>query len=134
MCVFQWFIKYRRQTNRNRKFAMSCFTLYMKRILKRNAYFLRCYDVGLLGCNALWTCRQIRTFRRNTLSPPSGVNMEAVCFSETLATLHKSKRLFNPKDQIRHFHRRENLKSHLLLYTPWPHHNSHRYYVNVLNS
>jgi disulfide bond formation protein DsbB len=41
--------------------------------------------VGLMGCDALWTCRYIPAFRRNILPPSS--------------------------DQHRHFHHHENLMS-----------------------
>jgi hypothetical protein len=41
----------------------------------------------------------------------SGMNMEAVCFSATLVSTDKSTRRYNPEDQHRHLHRRENLKS-----------------------
>jgi hypothetical protein len=47
-------------------------------------------DVGLLGCNAMWTCKQIPTFRRNILPPSSGLmralKKEVVCSSETLVS------------------------------------------------
>jgi hypothetical protein len=39
------------------------------------------------------------------------LKMEAVCSSETLLSTYKSTRRYNPKDQHRHLHRRENLKS-----------------------
>jgi hypothetical protein len=39
------------------------------------------------------------------------VKMETVCFSETLASTNESTRRQNPKEQHRHVHRRENLKS-----------------------
>jgi hypothetical protein len=42
--------------------------------------------------------------------------METVCFSETLVSTYKSTRRYNPEDQHRHLRRRENLKSHVLLY------------------
>jgi hypothetical protein len=32
-------------------------------------------DVGLLGCNAVWNCKKILTFRRNTLPPSSALKM-----------------------------------------------------------
>jgi hypothetical protein len=38
--------------------------------------------------------------------------METVCFSETLVSTYKFTPCYNPQDQHRHFHRRENLKSH----------------------
>jgi hypothetical protein len=34
-------------------------------------------DDVLLGCDAAWNCRKILTFRRNTLSPSSGLNKAA---------------------------------------------------------
>jgi hypothetical protein len=30
-------------------------------------------NIGLLGCNSVWTCRQIPTFQRNILLPSSGL-------------------------------------------------------------
>jgi hypothetical protein len=33
-----------------------------------------CVDVGLSDSNAVWTCRNIPTFRRDTLPPPSVAN------------------------------------------------------------
>jgi hypothetical protein len=32
-------------------------------------------DVGLLGCNVVWTCMQIPMFRRNILPPSSGLKI-----------------------------------------------------------
>jgi hypothetical protein len=40
--------------------------------------------------------------------------MEAVCSSETLVSTYKFTWHYNPKDQNRHLHRRDNLKSHIL--------------------
>jgi hypothetical protein len=42
-------------------------------------------DVGVLGSNAMWTCRQIPTFQRSILSV-SGLKMETVCSSEMLVS------------------------------------------------
>jgi hypothetical protein len=53
-------------------------------------------DVDLLGCDAVWTCGQIPTFRRNILFPSSGL---------------KSTLRYNPEDQLRHIHCLENLKT-----------------------
>jgi hypothetical protein len=39
--------------------------------------------------------------------------METVCFSETLLSTCKSTRRYNPEDQHRILHRRENLNSHI---------------------
>jgi hypothetical protein len=44
----------------------------------------------------------------------SGLKMEEECFSETLASTDKSTRRYNPEDQHRHLHRRENLRSHMI--------------------
>jgi hypothetical protein len=55
-------------------------------------------DVGLLGCNAVWTCRT------------SALKMEIVCLSETLVPTYKFTRSYNLEDQHQHFHYRENLK------------------------
>jgi hypothetical protein len=56
-------------------------------------------DVGLLGCNAMWTCTHIRKFRRNILPPSSGLKLETVCFFETLVSTYKSTLRYNPEDQ-----------------------------------
>jgi hypothetical protein len=42
-------------------------------------------NVGLLGRNAMWICKQIPTFRKNLLSLPS-VLKATVCLSETLVS------------------------------------------------
>jgi hypothetical protein len=70
--------------------------------------------VGLLGCDAVWTCRYIPTFWRNILPLSSALIMKTVCFTETSVSTYKSTRRHNPEDQHRHFHCRENLKSHKL--------------------
>jgi hypothetical protein len=57
-------------------------------------------SVGYLGCNAVLTCRQIPTFRKNMLPPISGRNMEKIRSSERLISAYKSMQLYNPKDQI----------------------------------
>jgi hypothetical protein len=44
-----------------------------------------------------------------------GQKMEAVCSSKTLISTYKSTRRYNPEDQHRHPHRRENVISHTLL-------------------
>jgi hypothetical protein len=41
----------------------------------------------------------------------AALKMEAVYFSKTLVSTWKSKLRYNPEEQHRHFHRRENLKS-----------------------
>jgi hypothetical protein len=41
-------------------------------------------DVGVLGTNAVWTCRQKPTFRRNILPLSSMLKTKAVCSPETL--------------------------------------------------
>lgn len=45
------------------------------RLLITTLPFVNHVDVGLLGCNVLWTCRLIPTFRRNILSPPAGLKI-----------------------------------------------------------
>jgi hypothetical protein len=47
-------------------------------------------DVGLLGCDTVWTRKQIPTFRRNILSPSSALKMEKIYLSETSVSTHKS--------------------------------------------
>jgi hypothetical protein len=42
---------------------------------------------------------------------------EAVCFTETLISTHKSTRRYNSEDQHQHLYRRENLKSHTITLT-----------------
>jgi hypothetical protein len=77
--------------------------------------FIRsCVDVVLQGCNAVWLCRSIQTFRSNILLSYSySLKMQAVCTSETLVSTNTSTRRYNPEDQHRHLHRRENLESHI---------------------
>jgi hypothetical protein len=41
--------------------------------------------------------------------------MEAVWFFETLVSVYKSTRNFNPEEQYRHLHCRENRKSHIII-------------------
>jgi hypothetical protein len=60
-------------------------------------------DVGLLGCNVVWTRREIPTFRRNILSSSSRLKMKAERFSEALVSTYKSTRHYSPKHQHRHF-------------------------------
>jgi hypothetical protein len=48
------------------------------------------------------------TFRRNILPTSSGLK-EVVCSSETLISTYKSTRRYNPEDQHRHLHRREDI-------------------------
>jgi hypothetical protein len=66
-------------------------------------------DIGLLGCNTVWTC--VPTFQRNICRHLQAEVMEAVCSSETLASTYKLTRRYNPEDQRRHLHGRENLRS-----------------------
>jgi hypothetical protein len=40
--------------------------------------------------------------------------MEAIRSSETLVTIYKTTRGYNPEDHSRHIHRRENTKSQLV--------------------
>jgi hypothetical protein len=40
--------------------------------------------------------------------------VEAICFSEKLATTYKTKRRHNPEDHYLNYHRRENLKSYYI--------------------
>jgi hypothetical protein len=50
------------------------------------------------------------------LSLSSGLNMETVCFSETLASTDESTRRQNPQEHHHHHHhphRRDNLKSNI---------------------
>jgi hypothetical protein len=42
-------------------------------------------DDGLLCSNTVWTCRWIRTLRRN-ISPYSALKMETTCFYEKLVS------------------------------------------------
>jgi hypothetical protein len=43
------------------------------------------------------------------------VMMDTVCSSETLVSTYKSTRRYNPKEQHRHFYRRDDWKSHIFL-------------------
>jgi hypothetical protein len=63
-----------------------------------------------------WVLKPCRLVGRNILSPSSTLNMEIVCFLETLASIDESIRRQNSEDNHYHHHphRRENLKSHNL--------------------
>jgi hypothetical protein len=54
----------------------------------------------------------VTTFRRNTLSSSSGLNIEVVCSSEMLVPTYKSTRRQNPEDQHQQLHRRKDHRSH----------------------
>jgi hypothetical protein len=41
--------------------------------------------------------------------------METACFFATMVCTYKSTWRYNPEDQHRHIHRRENLKSHIII-------------------
>jgi hypothetical protein len=58
-------------------------------------------SVVLLGCDMVWTCRQI----------PEALKMETVYFSKMLVCTFKSMQCHSPEHQ--HLHHRKNLKSHL---------------------
>jgi hypothetical protein len=62
-------------------------------------------DHGLLGCDAVWSCRCLPKFLRNVLPPSSG--------KRTLVTI-KTTKYHNPEEYDQHFHCRENLKSQIL--------------------
>jgi hypothetical protein len=50
-------------------------------------------DVGLLDCDAVWTCRWVPTFPKNKVPPPSRLEEEvAVCFFKTLVPSYKTTR------------------------------------------
>jgi hypothetical protein len=68
--------------------------------------------VSLLSCSTVLIRMWIPAFRTYILLPTSGPKMEAVCSSETLVSTYKSTRYYNPEDQQRHTHCRENRKSH----------------------
>jgi hypothetical protein len=54
------------------------------------------------------------TFRRNILSPSSGLKVETACFSEALASTNKSTWCQNPDHHHHHHpHYHENLKCHI---------------------
>jgi hypothetical protein len=55
-------------------------------------------DVGLLGCNAMRTCRQKPAFRGNH----AFLKMEAICSSKTLVLTYKFTQHYNPEDIHRH--------------------------------
>jgi hypothetical protein len=52
---------------------------------------VRMSDVGLLGCNAVWTCKYIPELK-----------MEAICSSEMLVSTYKTTCRNNPQYQHRH--------------------------------
>jgi hypothetical protein len=47
----------------------------------------------------LFTVVWIPTFRRNMLHPSSGLNMQKVCFCETLTSTYETTRCQNPEEQ-----------------------------------
>jgi hypothetical protein len=61
-------------------------------------------DVGLLGCNAVWTRMYIPTFWRNILVPSSDLKMG-------LVFTYESRRRHNPEEQHHHPHRCEILNA-----------------------
>jgi hypothetical protein len=73
-------------------------------------YSINTVDRDLLGSDAVWTCRWVPTFRRNTMPQSSALKMEAVCSSETLVPTYKSTRRHNPENHNQQLHRRENLR------------------------
>jgi hypothetical protein len=56
--------------------------LRMTYIIKAHVYI----DVGLLGCNTVWTCRA------------EALKMKTVCFSKMLVSTYKSTLYYNPED------------------------------------
>jgi hypothetical protein len=54
---------------------------------------------GILGCEAVQTCRLVPTLRKKMLSPPWTLKMEAVCSSKTSVRMFKSARHHNPQDR-----------------------------------
>jgi hypothetical protein len=70
-------------------------------------------DYGFLSCGAVWSCRWLRTFRRN---PEDGGNT----LSESLVTTDKITRRKIP-DHNSSFHRLEELRYHIYIYiyTEW---------------
>jgi hypothetical protein len=70
-------------------------------------------SIFLLGCDAVWTHRQIPTLWRNILSPPSGVKKEVVSSSKILVSTYESTQHHNPEEH-NHLHCHENLKSQTL--------------------
>jgi hypothetical protein len=64
------------------------------------------------SCRLVGTCQRFRETYCLYLQPWRWLNMETVCFSETLLSTDESTRRQNPEEQHRHPHCRENLKSH----------------------
>lgn len=76
-------------------------------------------DGGPLGCDAVWTCWWIPTFRKNILPPSSGMKIQAVgggglrVCAKALERTHKPTMRHNPEDCHRLFQYRENLRSYV---------------------
>jgi hypothetical protein len=68
-------------------------------------------DVGLLGCNTVWTSRKIPPFQKNILPPSPDLEMEAAC---SLVSTYKFTWRYNPEDHHRQLYRRENLKFEMI--------------------
>jgi hypothetical protein len=86
-----------------------------------SASFIRVTRIGELGTTLVVTSNR-RTLRRNNVVPSSPILVtmmkEAVSSSET-SVLTRATRRKIPEDTILHNHRRENLKSYILL-SRWP--------------
>jgi hypothetical protein len=84
------------------KYHISCY--YIIRLSCESITFYCVLDnVVILGCDSVWSCRLIPTFRRNMLSPFSELKsqkMETVCFSEMLVTSYEATRCHNPDEHI----------------------------------
>jgi hypothetical protein len=60
-----------------------------------------------LGCDAMWTHKQIPTFQGNIPSSSSGLH-----FSEKFVSTYKTTQHYNPQERHWHFHCHGNLKYH----------------------
>jgi hypothetical protein len=72
------------------------------------------FDRGLLGCDAMWSCRWSSTFPRNLrrLNLEENPKIEAIRLSETMVT-YTTIRCHNPEAHCRHL-RCENIESRMM--------------------
>jgi hypothetical protein len=69
------------------------------------------FGVGLPTSKDLSACNYAPALRRNILFPSSGLEVVTTCFPKTFVSACKSASRYNPYNQHRLHHRRENLKS-----------------------
>jgi hypothetical protein len=71
-------------------------------------------DVGLLGCDTIWTCRQVPVYWMNMLPPFSLLKIDSLFSSKTLLSTYKSSWHHKPEAQHQHLLCYDNFKPHIL--------------------